>query len=413
MNIHDLRESQARFVMKIPEILESRKNLYKVRDSFVRYYTPKRINEMPLDHYAIGNYLPKRGYNFCYTLERNLDGLGRIIGATSIKFGIYYGKVRSDQTDKYRFSKKFGTTKDAAYEQVKKSIIELITAGKKEDIKTIINNRFSPMFKGKILSTYFPDKYLNIFSDEHLEYFLMKLNLDTEELIWSDAVVKRDALVEFKNNDSEMKNWSLDIFSSFLYETFGRPARENETSDKRKGVLNDYRTPDFPTIIKPEWIEMNIEEPNSVPPKAKTKPKSNPDYEKEARKLKKYGDRGEKIVLDMELDKLSKKPNLAKKVKKAKYDYLGYDIKSYEENGTPIYIEVKATTSKVGSANFYLSANELEKAKELPNYKIYMVFDILSTKPKVWVIPNPFKPKNNKVSMIATSYKVTINASKK
>jgi len=39
-------------------------------------------------------------------------------------------------------------------------------------------------------------------------------------------------------------------------------------------------------------------------------------------------------------------PNLAKKVKKAKFDYEGFDIKSFETNGDPRYIEVKATRSK-------------------------------------------------------------------
>ena len=27
------------------------------------------------------------------------------------------------------------------------------------------------MFKGKILSTYFPERYLNIFSEEHLDHY--------------------------------------------------------------------------------------------------------------------------------------------------------------------------------------------------------------------------------------------------
>lgn len=138
---------------------------------------------------------------------------------------------------------------------------------------------------------------------------------------------------------------------------------------------------------------------------------SNPDYEKEENKLKKYGDRGEKLALDMEKERLVKlgRKDLAKLVKKAEFDYLGYDIASFEENEQPRYIEVKATSSKVGSANFFLSSNELQKAQELPNYFIYMVYDILSKNPKVWVIPNPFHPENPNIVRIPINYRVTIN----
>ena len=50
-------------------------------------------------------------------------------------------------------------------------------------------------------------------------------------------------------------------------------------------------------------------------------------------------------------------------------DSLGYDILSYEEDGTPRYIEVKTTEhrSDNGELYFFISQNELEKAKTLKN----------------------------------------------
>ena len=76
------------------------------------------------------------------------------------------------------------------------------------------------MFKGKILSTYYPDKYLNIFSPEHLNYFLTQLDIDTPMLLNGNSVYKREALVLFKNNDIVMKDWSLDLFAEFLYREY-------------------------------------------------------------------------------------------------------------------------------------------------------------------------------------------------
>ena len=414
MNIHDLRAAQVHFESQTAIVLESRKELYQLRNAFVKYYSNDRINSMPIDYYSIGNDLPKKGYNFCYTIERQLDGLGRIIGATSFKFGVYYGRTKSDSEYKYRFTKKFGNNITEAYDNVKSEILNLLEAGRNENIEEIVDNKLSPMFKGKILCTYFPERYLNVFSDEHLEYFLVQLNIDTHDLVWSDAVIKREGLINFKNSDEVMKNWSTDLFSYFLYNVYpGRPPKGNSDS---KNPLEDYKNPDFPIDPTPEWIDMSIESPKKVGVDRKPrKEKENPDYEKEARKLKKLGDRGEKLVLDMErrrLDELGL-TQLSKKVSKAKYDYLGYDVKSFEENGDERYIEVKATRSKVGAANFFLSVNEFQKAQELKNYFVYVVFDILSDNPKIWKIGNPFNPENKKVKMTPISYRVEINAKKK
>lgn len=419
MNIHELREAQVHFESQIDSVLKAKSELFQLRDRFTEYYTISRIKSMPLEHFALGNDLPDKGFNFCYTLERQLSDLGMILGASAFKFGVYYGKTKSDPTIEYRFTKKFGKDVEEAFSNIKKSIVQLLQAGEQESIKDIIANPISPMFKGKILSTYFPERYLNIFSNNHLNYFLVQLNLDTESLIWSDAVLKRERLYKFKNSDPVMKDWSLGTFMHFLYFVYpGRPLKPGEEA-KPEDVLGDYRNPNFPSDIQPTWIDMEMLKPSKkdkgTPTQKKNKGGKNPDYEKEARKLKKLGDRGEKIVLDMEKERLKSLgfPKLAEKVKKAKFDYEGFDIKSFETNGDKRYIEVKATRSKVGTANFFLSANELSKAKELENYYIYLVYDILSEHPKVWIIDNPFNPENDKVIQTPISYRVVINAEKK
>jgi hypothetical protein len=317
MNIHDLREAQVRYENRQEEILKIRENLYQLRSSFVRYFNKSKIANMHIEDYVAGAELPKKGFNFCYALERQLDGLGRIIGATAFKFGVYYGRTKSDDEYKYRFTKKFGNTYQEAFENVKNAILQLLIAGEDEDINGIIRNPLSPMFKGKILCTYFPDRYLNIFSNDHLNYFLIQLDLDNKVIIKSDAVLKREALIEFKNQDEVMKNWSVDLFSNFLYTEYpGRPPKESQTGDIEKDPLADYRQPDFPANPLPEFVELEILPININSTNKQTKRKANinkPDYEKEARKLKKLGDRGEKIVMDIEKKRLidAGKENLA------------------------------------------------------------------------------------------------------
>ncbi|UFK97709.1 DUF3883 domain-containing protein [Kaistella faecalis] len=413
MNIDELREHQAGLEKNMDSIKDDRKALYKIRDSFAKYYTQERIEKMPLDDYVLGKKHPDDKFNFCYTLERQLDGLGRIVGSTAQKLGIYYGVTKSDKTYKYRYTKKFGETEVEAFSNIKQAIIELINFGKEENLPGIVKNKISPMFKGKILCTYFPNRYLDVFADEHLTYFLVQLNLDTPELLQSNPVYKREALIAFKNEDPVMKEWPLDIFSHFLYNYYPKRPTVKEPKNKPNKILDEYLTPEFPAEYQTEWVQLEMQDPGEVSKKG-TKPRGggNPDYEKEARKLKRLGDRGEKLVMEMEIKRLQNLnlPALAAKVKKAEFDYLGYDIQSFETNGETRYIEVKATRSKVGTANFFLSENELTKAEELKNYYIYMVYDILSTKPKIWVIDNPFNPENDKVVKTPVSYRVMVKA---
>lgn len=107
--------------------------------------------------------------------------------------------------------------------------------------------------------------------------------------------------------------------------------------------------------------------------------------------------------------------SLAEKVERIslKSDAYGYDILSFNGDKSERYIEVKATRAKPGTANFFLTFNELKTANEKQdNYYIYMVYDILSTNPKIWIISNPFSPKNENVIMEPVNYRVKINAKK-
>jgi hypothetical protein len=418
MNLHDLREAQVRFDIRKDEISNKRKPLFKLRSDFVRYFDQERIGKIHINDYVIGVGSPKKGFNFCYGLERQLDGLGRMLGSPAIKFGVYYGQTKEDQNDKYRHASRFGDTYQEAFEKVRQSILELLDAGKDENLNSIVKNPISPMFKGKILSTYFPERYLNVFSPDHLNYYLTKLDLDNDELISGDAVYKREALIAFKNQDPVMKVWSVDFFAHFLYGEYpGAPPRKDNSGNKTSAHLSDYQTPDFPANPKPDFIDLKILAPNSSKPNTHSKKGTQrryPDYEKEARKLKKLGDRGEKIVMDLEEKRLTDagRIDLAKKIERVslKSDSFGYDILSFEINGINRFIEVKATRSNVGPANFFFTANEFQKAKETENYYIYMVYDVTSESPKIWAIKNPFYPENKNALMTPMTYRVIINA---
>lgn len=59
-----------------------------------------------------------------------------------------------------------------------------------------------------------------------------------------------------------------------------------------------------------------------------------------------------------------------------KDDYAGYDVKSFYENGTEKFIEVKTTEKTIGTA-FFISRNEVEISRELGSqYWVYRVYDL-------------------------------------
>lgn len=414
MNIYDLREAQARYENRMDEVLSSREDLYQLRNSFSSFFNQNRIKNMSIDDYVAGVELPEKGFNFCYGLERQLDGLGRIIGANAFKFGVYYGRTKSDDNYEYRFTQKFGSSYKEAFQNVKNAIQQLLNSGQTEDMEAIVENPLSPMFKGKILCTYFPERYLNIFSYDHLNYFLTQLDLDAKKLIESDPVYKREVLITFKNQDPVMKNWSVDLFANFLYREYpGRPPKAGQENSKND-PLADYRTPIFPPNPTPTFVELSILPPSQSAVTRNNKLKGKVDYEKEARSNKNLGDRGEKIVLDLEKSRLidAGRKDLAKKIERVslKTDSLGYDIRSFENDGTERLIEVKATRAKIGNANFFLTANELKTAQEKDNYYVYMVYEVTTDFPKVWPIRNPFNPENKNTLKTPINFRITINA---
>lgn len=108
-----------------------------------------------------------------------------------------------------------------------------------------------------------------------------------------------------------------------------------------------------------------------------------PDYEARDAVNRELGLAGEKLVLEYEQERLRAQgqPDLAEKVRHVSMlegDGAGYDILSYDSEGTHRYIEVKTTRGSAQTA-FYLSSNELAFSQECPShYFLYRVYDFES-----------------------------------
>lgn len=222
------------------------------REEFVKHFTPEYIAVMPIDEYVIG-WGKTDKLNFSYDLEWTLSGLGSFRGGSSAKFGVWYNKEKKT----YLHLKKYADY-NVAYNDVRQNILSLLDAGGQDNIQSIIDNPLSLTFKGKILSVYYPTKYINIFKDEHLDFFLdgfgVETDVDTEE-------EKRMLLAEVKKKYSVFNDWSLQLFSKFLYEAYpGHPDRQDIATSKTISTDSCLEYPIANYITKDDSREFTLDE---------------------------------------------------------------------------------------------------------------------------------------------------------
>jgi hypothetical protein len=313
-----------------------------VRGEFLRAHPLNHLKGITLDEYVIGRGTP----SFCAWIEAKSEAWANIMGATAFKFGIYYGKTKSDPEMKYRFSQKFGASKKEAFDNVKEALLSLIESGKLEDFEKIDINPLSQMFKAKILSLYFPEIYLNICSAEHIREVAIKLELPycayTSEY--------QHSLYEEKLKSKVTKDWSNPKFMSFLYIKFIR------------AHLNSFWT----TEIK-------------KPPRNRTRRTVN--FEALQANRDKIGKMSEEFAIEWEKNRLlglGYGALVSKIEDRRDIPSYGYDFLSFSAPGKERYIEVKSLRfdRNEGCFRFFLSDNELEVSRSNahgPNYYFYLV----------------------------------------
>ena len=134
--------------------------------------------------------------------------------------------------------------------------------------------------------------------------------------------------------------------------------------------------------------------------------------ERVLQKRREVGDAGESFVYRRERKRLH---NAGRRDLAGKVDWIsqsavgkGYDIKSFEVDGTSKFIEVKATIGK--SATFFMSSNEWKVATRLRgNYWIYRVVEALNRPNIATVLPDPIGAENSSsIKRVADGWRVTI-----
>lgn len=170
-----------------------------------------------------------------------------------------------------------------------------------------------------------------------------------------------------------------------------------------------YNVPKATKITLRSEFQLELPKESSKPGTKKSPFKT--DYISKAKKSAKTGNKGEALVEKYEKDFLVQqgRRDLANLVKRVSLedDSLGYDIESFESDGTPKYIEVKSTITQTSSIRFFLSPNERKIGRSLPNYYIYFIDGVFSQNPCITPIKNPFSDNNASLKIEPSEYIVT------
>ena len=206
-----------------------------------------------------------------------------------------------------------------------------------------------------------------------------------------------------KNYDLTQTNINYDYVSDFkdylsIYKSISDDPLTNISTDLMAEESADSTdNPIWDFDYNPEITNPKLPNNNTNKKSSKTRSGFNTPYTYSP-DTSKSGKAGEEYVFEYEKQKLNKlgKSSLANKVVD-QYSNLtnfpGYDIKSYNENGEEIYIEVKSTKGDFKNTVAHrLTVNELKAAKvHKEKYYLYFVEKSL-TKPHIKsIIQNPIK----------------------
>jgi hypothetical protein len=197
-------------------------------------------------------------------------------------------------------------------------------------------------------------------------------------------------------------------YQQLLHETVAeRLEAADDLHELLDRIVEGFRPEETPGIENRSFDDLNVDPPSSGTQRVESSPPvvSKISFAEKERRQRKVGKAGEEFVVNVEKNRLESagRPDLAKNVEWAaetKGDGLGYDVLSFNTDGTRRYVEVKTTTGGK-SVQFYVSKNELRTSQELKGqYFLYRVFGF-NDAPSLYVLRGPL---NKSCDLVPESY---------
>ena len=225
------------FAENIPKI----NSIENKRKNFIRHFNREYLESMTIDQYVIGGGDKE---NFCYRIEFEQVEMGDIRGSLA---GVKrYWVWRDKDTGDYATLPRFKGNAQEAFLAIRGEICHLLDAGEVDDYETIGKCPVSNLFKYKILAMYYPNKFLSIYSLDHLTHYCNMAGILPVE--GDDELTLQRKLLQWKEAHDEVRDLSLLEYAYWLYsdEGFGRPPKEKAMTQSRpmlsklREELRDY-----------------------------------------------------------------------------------------------------------------------------------------------------------------------------
>lgn len=130
------------------------------------------------------------------------------------------------------------------------------------------------------------------------------------------------------------------------------------------------------------------------------------DHKRRQERNGEVGRLGEEFALGYERWRLANRPDLADQIQQVSLedDTLGYDIKSFEPDGSDRFVEVKATEGPL-TTRFFLSSNEVAFAGACPKNYVLLRVGGLRTDPTYCELRHPFDELEFRTSVYECTFK--------
>lgn len=248
-------------------------------------------------------------------------------------------------------------------------------------------------------------------SQEKFDAIFNSLGIDLKtsyNISWENYLNYCDIIKSFKKHLSAIdKDITLLDAHSFLWIYGDQFDTRKKKKGKSKGVKQENNRKSDKKETKEKTAE-NYQPRKPIDLDDVSDNQSEIDFIEQHRKQIEIGKLAEDIVINSEREYLKDFPNLAKDVHSVAHKpKLGFDIISWEKDGTQKQIEVKAISEKSNFKSFILTRNELKKSMEYPNYYIYCVCNTNSENPKILKIKKPLFENDELFTMEPLTYKVT------
>lgn len=203
------------------------------RVEFVTKFPIDKISEMTLDDYVLGN----DKESFCYWLEfKKIEekvivfGIG---GGNASKFGIYKSKEGFYQIG-YGKNKKAlqGKDLDDYFDSIKFVIANALKCVEEDRVENIKQMKipFGNMVLLKILSIYYPSKFITIGASNALIDFAKDIELQNIDLNANNLIEINYQCKKAIDKIPEFQDWPYEKTGTFIWENY-RPIKEKKNSD--------------------------------------------------------------------------------------------------------------------------------------------------------------------------------------